>query len=72
MLALTLLLSYGYAGMILVCQIAVLPPIRQLRPNDYADAWQVVDLYTDHLLAPDLSSLTIINAGEEQTSRLLR
>ena len=60
-LALTLILCGGYAGMILMCQIGVLPAMRQLRLSAYAEAWRAMDAYMGRLMPPYKSCLLLIN-----------
>lgn len=61
--SLTLLLCGGYAGMILMCQIGILPAMRQLRLSAYADAWRAMDSYMHRLMPPYKGSLLLVNAA---------
>ncbi len=63
LLILTIVLCGGYAGMILMCQIGVLPAMRLLRPDAYADAWRAMDTYLDRSMPPYKGSLLLINAA---------
>ena len=63
LLSLTLLLTGAYAGMILMCQIGVLPAMRQLSLGAYADAWRAMDTYMDRLMPPYKGSLLLINTA---------
>ena len=61
LLIVTLVLCGAYAGLALMCQIGVLPAMRQLRPNAYADAWQAMDGYMDRSMPPFKVSLLLLN-----------
>ncbi|MBE7157508.1 MAG: DUF1772 domain-containing protein [Rhodospirillales bacterium] len=58
---LTLLLCGGYAGMISMCQIGVLPAMRRLQPSAYAEAWRAMDLYMDRAMPPYKGALLLVN-----------
>ena len=63
LLVLTIVLCGAYAGMILMCQIGVLPAMRLLRPAADADAWRAMDVYLDRLMPPYKGALLLINAA---------
>ena len=63
LLTLTLLLCGGYAGMALMCQIGVLPTMRQLSPKAYAEAWRIMDGYMDRSMPPFKISLLVLTAA---------
>ncbi len=60
---LTLVLCGGYAGMVLMCQIGVLPAMRDLSLSAFADAWRAMDSYMERLMPPYKLSLLLINAA---------
>ena len=49
--------------MILMCQIGILPAMRQLSLSAYADAWRAMDAYMDRLMPPYKGSLLLLNAA---------
>jgi hypothetical protein len=61
LLGATLLLSGGYAGMVLMCQTGVLPAMRDLTPNAFADAWRAMDTYMERLMPPYKGSLMLVS-----------
>lgn len=63
LLTLTLLLCGAYAGMVLMCQIGVLPAMRRLQPKAYADAWRAMDFYLARSMPPYKLSLLLLNAA---------
>lgn len=46
-----------------MCQIGVLPAMRLLTPNSYADAWRAMDSYLDRSMPPYKISLLLVTAG---------
>lgn len=63
LVALTLLLTGSYAGMALMCQIGVLPAMRKLSLQAYAEAWRAMDSFLDRSMPPFKLTLLLANAA---------
>ncbi len=63
LLLLTLLLSGGYAGLVLMCQIGLMPGLREVSLRTYAEAWLAIDRYMDRRMPPYKGSLLLLNAA---------
>lgn len=61
LLLFTLLLCGGYAGMVLMCQIGVLPAMRDLSASAWAESWCAMDVYMGRRMPPYKGSLLLVN-----------
>ena len=63
LLALTLILSGAYAGLVLMCEIAILPAMQRLSLPAYADAWRAMDASLDRSMPPYKACLLLVNGA---------
>lgn len=57
----TLVLCGAYAGLVLMCQIGVLPAMQTLSPQAFADAWRAMDARMERSMPPYKVTLLIVN-----------
>ncbi len=61
LLTLTLFVCGAYCGMTLFCQIGLLPAMRIVPPQTFAETWRAVDRFMDRLMPPFKLTLILLN-----------